>query len=150
MRRGAWVYPTEHQEQCAVLLWAGQRRGVHPELDLLFAIPNGARVAWKQAKRLKAEGLAAGVPDLMLPVARGGYHGLFVEMKRSKGARLSHLQRWWFHALKAQGYLVIMAAGADRAIDWLEAYLRMKDPESRQGGRGHDGTGMGGDVADGD
>ena len=116
--------PTEHEEQAAVCQWAALVREQYPELDLLFAIPNGARVAWTQAKKLRAEGLAAGVPDLMLPVAREGYHGLFIEMKRRRGGNLSPEQKLWGDALRKQGYLVIMAAGADRAITWLEKYLR--------------------------
>src|SRR5262245_37567635 len=125
VREGAQPCPTEHAEQVAVRTWARLRAQTYPELDLLFAVPNGARVQWTQAKRLKAEGLAAGVPVFCLPVARGQYHGLFIGMKRQHGGVLSPMQRWWGTQLRAQGYLVIVAHGADRAIAWLEGYLRM-------------------------
>src|SRR5262245_40002978 len=125
VREERLVCPTEHEEQCTVRTWARVRAQAQPELDLLFAIPNGARVAMSQARRLKAEGLQAGVPDLCLPVARGPHHGLFIEMKRRQGGVLSPAQKWWRTQLTAQGYLVITAMGAERAIAWLEGYLRM-------------------------
>ena len=122
MRQG-WMGPTEHDEQRVVIAWAAASRGRYPELALLFAVPNGARTAFSVAKRLKAEGLQAGVPDLCLPVARKGWHALWIEVKRQKGGRLSEAQRWWHQALMRQGHLVVMAAGAERAIHWLERYL---------------------------
>ena len=39
----------------------------------------------KRGARLKAMGVQAGVPDLLLFVARNGYHGLAIEMKSRKG-----------------------------------------------------------------
>jgi hypothetical protein len=116
--------PTEHQEQRAVIAWARVMRARWPELDLLYAIPNGARTAWSVAKRLRAEGMVRGVPDLCLPVPKGGYHALYVEMKRTKGGRLSEEQRRWADLLRVHGNLVVMAKGAERATELLTAYLR--------------------------
>src|SRR5262249_19099024 len=58
--------PSEHDEQVAILAWARAMQGQHPELTLLHASQAGARVSWKQAKKLKAEGMESGVPDLHL------------------------------------------------------------------------------------
>jgi VRR-NUC domain len=115
--------PSEGQEQAAVLAWAWTHVDRLPGLALLYAVPNGARVSWSQAKKLKAEGLKAGVPDLHLPVARMGYHGLWIEMKRIKGGRLSESQRWWRDALCREGHLVACCAGAEQAITKLATYL---------------------------
>mgnify|MGYP004433785991 CR=1 FL=1 len=35
----------------------------------------------RTAANLKRQGVKAGVPDLHLPVARGGYNGLYIELK---------------------------------------------------------------------
>lgn len=115
--------PPEHDEQAAVVAWARAMTSRWPELDLLHAIPNGARTGWKQAKKLKREGLARGVPDLCLPVARNGYHGMYVEMKRVRGIGLSPAQRAWYQRLTEQGYFVVTCKGAERAIHWLTRYL---------------------------
>lgn len=57
-------------------------RRAHPELQLLYHVPNEGKRTWRTGARLKSEGLKPGVPDLCLPVARGKYHGLYVELKR--------------------------------------------------------------------
>ena len=98
-------------------------RAKWPDLDLLYAIPNGARTTMGVAKKLRAEGLKRGVPDLCLPVSRGGYHALYIEMKRQKLGQLSPEQRRWGDLLRAKGNLVVVAKGADRATELLAAYL---------------------------
>lgn len=47
-----------------------------PELALLYHVPNGGSRNKIEAARLRAQGVKSGVPDLCLPVARGGNHGL--------------------------------------------------------------------------
>lgn len=112
----------EHQEQVAVFDWAGFATGRWPELALLYAIPNGGERHPAVAVRLKAEGMKAGVPDLCLPVARGGYHGLYIELKRPAG-RLSPKQRHWLLALEREGYRAAMVRGWSAAQRLIEDYL---------------------------
>jgi hypothetical protein len=112
--------PTEHSEQVCVVQWAHAHGRNHP-LFLLTAIPNqGAG----RNKRLQTEGTRAGFPDLLLPVARGGFHGLCIEMKTPAG-RMSTKQLWWIERLREQGYRVRVSRSADAAIACLTAYLRM-------------------------
>ena len=51
-----------------------------PQLRLLYAIPNARKRSFAMAKFLQAEGMRPGVPDMCLPVAMNGFHGLHVEM----------------------------------------------------------------------
>ena len=67
---------SEAAEQEAVIAWCGWMEKQHPELKLLFHIPNGGSRNKAEAANLKAQGVKPGVPDLCLPVARCGYHGL--------------------------------------------------------------------------
>jgi hypothetical protein len=119
----------EDGEQAALFRWAELSRGRWPELALLFAVPNGAFLAGdaaaraRQAGRLKRQGLRPGVPDVALPVARGGFHGLFVEMKAGKN-KASEDQRRWIDALRAQGYLAEVCVGWEAARELVERYLR--------------------------
>lgn len=112
----------EHLEQKALMEWVGLRRRAHPDLDLLYAIPNGGHRNRRTAGRLKAEGVRSGVPDLCLPVARGGAHGLYIEMK-APGGRESDTQRWWRERLLAEGYWAVVCVGAESAIAALNSYL---------------------------
>jgi len=117
------VIPSESDEQAAVIEWAALMTHRFPCLALLYAIPNGARVSWKQAKKLKREGMQAGVPDLCLPVARNGYHGLYVEMKRQKRARSNMSQARWQGMLQAEGYAAEVCKGAHDAIGTIFSYV---------------------------
>ena len=61
---------SEHEEQVALFEWAEWNKRQYPELELMFAIPNGGQRHVVVAKKLKDEGVKAGVPDIFLPVAR--------------------------------------------------------------------------------
>lgn len=106
----------EHSEQVTLIKWwaySHQRFGVAE--DLLFAIPNGGERNVIVASRLKAEGVRAGVPDLFLAVPRGEYSGLFIEMKKPKGGRVSDNQKHLLGILGEQGYRATVCNG------WIEA-----------------------------
>lgn len=116
---------TEQKEQIALIQWSQQPsiRQAHPELKLLFHIPN-ERPDKVQAALLKKMGVKRGVPDLCLPVSRGGYHGLFIEMKTS-GGKASDAQFWWGENLKTNGYLFDICYGWEEAAEVLQWYLNL-------------------------
>lgn len=114
--------PHEDREQEAVIQWAFYEAGRLPGVDLIYAIPNGGSRNKIEAAHLKRQGVKAGVPDLFLPVARQGKHGLYIEMKRREGGRLSDYQRDWIEKLKAQGYAVAVCHGFDEAVEIIENY----------------------------
>jgi len=113
---------TEHYHQVAVVRWANIYATRVPELYLLFAIPNAGKRGRKARGQMLDEGLKAGVPDLCLPVARGGYHGLFIEMKTAKG-KVTHEQRAWLQRLDCVGYRAVICRGSDAAIRELSRYI---------------------------
>jgi hypothetical protein len=113
----------EHVEQSLLLQWADLASGRTPALALLYAIPNGGGRSRGQAGRLKAEGVKAGVPDLCLPVARGGYHSLYVEMKAGPTSRVDPSQAAWHAALRGEGHAVRVCFGWESARDVIERYL---------------------------
>lgn len=115
---------SESVEQQTVMRWALYSSGRYPELELLYHIPNEGKRSKAAAGRLKAEGLKKGVPDLCLPVPRGGYHGLYIELKALDG-RPTREQVGWIGNLKEQGYYAAICAGSDRAIRVIEEYLKM-------------------------
>ena len=117
------LLPKEGQEQAALISWAQMQSWRWPELAMLFHIPNGGGRSKAEAGRFKAEGVKAGVPDLFLPAPRGEWHGLFIEMKRRKGGRLSDAQKEMIPKLQAQGYRVEVCAGWEDAAEVLKNYL---------------------------
>ena len=115
--------PSESYEQETLFKWMDLQMKKRPELKLCFHIANGGSRGKAEAARFKAEGVKPGVPDLFLPVARGPHHGLFIEMKRQKGGRVSEEQKAWIAALAAQGYLAQVCHGWMEAAALLENYL---------------------------
>lgn len=97
---------TEYQHQRTVMEWScyASNRIRYPGLDLLYHIPNEIKCNAAQGKQRKDIGVKSGVPDLCLPVARGQYHGLYIEMKAERG-RVSENQKTWLQRLTEQGYL---------------------------------------------
>ena len=85
--------PTESAEQQCLFRWAAYNRGRWPEMKMMYHIPNGGTRSKSEAGRFRAEGVKAGVPDICLPVARGGYHGMYIEMKRRKGQGIARTGR---------------------------------------------------------
>ena len=115
--------PTESEEQQTLFRWAAMQRGKYPELALMFHIPNEGKRSWMTGGRMKAEGLKSGVPDIFLPVPRGEFHGLFVEMKRTKGGTVSDCQKLWLHDLQKQGYCAAVCRGWHEAAECIKNYL---------------------------
>ena len=103
--------------------WASLMSGRCPELRLLYHCPNGGSRNAIEAARLKAQGVRAGVPDIFLPCARNGFHGLYIELKRQKGGRVSIEQKKMMIALREQGYRVAVALGWEEAREIIMDYM---------------------------
>lgn len=114
---------TEHDHQVALFHWASLAAGNYPELRRMYAIPNGGMRHRVVAAKLKAEGVKAGVPDVCLPVPRGGYHGLYIEMKKP-GGKVSNSQKQWINWLQADGHLAVVCFGFEEAREILLDYLQ--------------------------
>ncbi len=115
---------SEHLHQAALFRWARTQVVLIPELALLFAIPNGGVRNKVTGWKLKQEGVTRGIPDICLPVARGGYHGLWIELKNDepKGV-VSAEQAAWITALRAEGYCALVCFGWDQARESISEYL---------------------------
>ena len=114
------MIPSEHEEQVEFIQWCDRNNVT------VFAIPNGSHKSKAAANKFKAEGLRSGVPDLMIPIAKNGYNGLFIEMKRIKNSATSENQKEWILLLRDLGYKAEVAKGADMATEIAEEYLKHK------------------------
>ena len=119
--------PSEATEQTWLFEWIAQMAYLRwPELELAFHIPNGGSRNKIEAARLKAQGVKAGVPDIFVSVPRGGYHGLYIEMKRQRGGKMREGQKDMIPKLRAQGYRVEVCKGFHPAADLIEQYMTGK------------------------
>lgn len=123
--------PDEYSQQCSVFRFAELMSNQYPELSQLWSSMNGAwipeklgRLKWALIKTLQAIGcLNSGYPDIGLDVARCGYHGLRIELKKKKGGKLSVKQKTWLSWLTDQGYYAVPAWGEDHAKEILMRYI---------------------------
>ena len=114
----------EADEQKKLFRWADFMKTEYPELDMMFHIPNGGSRNKLEAANLKKQGVRAGVPDICLPVARGGYHGLFIELKFGKN-KTTAKQDEWLAKLNEKGYAVAVCYGCKKAQDKILKYLNL-------------------------
>ena len=125
---------SEHAEQSALFCWSHlqETKEHYPELDteLLFAIPNGgargdsAKSRAIRGGQLKAEGVKDGVPDMFLSVARGGYFGMYIEMK-VKNNKPSRAQLKFKDSATSRNYLWVCCYSWQEARDNLIKYSRL-------------------------
>lgn len=118
---------TEAQEQSALFEWADKQQGKYPELRWMHAIKNGGSLKGgeREGKRLKEQGVKAGVADVFLPCARGRYHGLYIEMKRVRDSRTSAEQIKFKYDMNEQGYLAHICYGWEQAADKILHYFQL-------------------------
>lgn len=125
MARNNAVYePLECEEQRALFSWAALQAGKHPELRFMYHVPNGGKRNAREAALLKAEGVKAGVPDIVLPCSCGGYHGLYIELKRQKSGTVSDDQKKYLEFLSFAGYKAVVCRGWEKARDEIMSYLK--------------------------
>lgn len=115
----------EGQEQAALIKELTLR--LPKVAALIYHVPNGGHRHKLVAVKMKEQGVKAGVPDLVLPMARGGYFGLYIEFKATvpNDAAVSTSQHAWIHSLTEQGYLAIVCRGHFDAMEQIRAYLRL-------------------------
>lgn len=82
--------------------WEAKR---HPDLELVYAVPNAGERHIFVAQRMKAAGLKAGVLDIHWPVASRGFYGLWMELKVGKN-KPTDQQLMWIERLKKAGHCV--------------------------------------------
>ncbi len=123
--------PTEDEEQTALIRIAKLHEARYPALKRLHSIPNaGGLKGGYQSNRglvmgLTRKGMRKGVSDLFLACARGGYHGLYIEMKRRDGGERSAEQEAWVSDCITEGYRAVFCDGCDAAWEVLCEYLEI-------------------------
>lgn len=118
----ARIQNLEHAMQSTVFERCKMIAALYPEYWLVFPVPNDMV---RPDQRMTA-GLKAGVPDIFWPIARGGYHGMFIELKVGRNP-LSAEQRQWIDRLEPEGfYCVVIRNDPEAVIAEMEAYRKLQ------------------------
>ncbi|MDU9399040.1 VRR-NUC domain-containing protein [Pseudomonas sp. zfem003] len=115
----------EGKEQAALFKWLAL---AHPVAGrLAFHVPNGGHRVKAVAAKMKGQGVKAGVSDIVLPMARGGYFGLYIEFKATPphDSPVSATQQAFLAAVELQGYLAIVCRGVNAAMEVINGYMAL-------------------------
>lgn len=96
----------------------------YPKLSrLCFAVPNGGARNSREAAIMKAEGVTAGVADMLLLVPRHGYGCLCIEFK-TKDGRQSDSQREWQATTESHGNKYVVIRSLEQFVTVVRDYLK--------------------------
>lgn len=99
----------------------------YPELRmLLFAVPNGGARNKREAGIMKAEGVTAGVADMLFLYANTRFHGLCIEFKTPKG-RQQDSQKQFQKAVERAGYKYIIVRSFDEFMHAINNHMYDKN-----------------------
>lgn len=115
----------EFTMQCNLFTWAGYSRCKYPQLDLLEGSMNGVKLSKAQAGKARAAGMLRGAHDVRLPIQRGGFIGLSIELKAGKNKPTTE-QLWYGDRLTEEGWYVCYRWSWSEAADTIKAYLEGK------------------------
>lgn len=110
---------SEADEQSILFEWASYL----PELEFMYTVPNGGSRHPAEARNLKRQGVKSGVPDVCLPLPKGIYHGLYIEMKVGRN-KTSAAQDKWLEHLKEVGYATAVCYGFEEAQKVILGYIK--------------------------
>ncbi len=117
MPRTKAAVPKEDYEQIKLAVWLAQK-GIR-----FTASANGGKRNLLEALKFKRMGVSPGFPDVEIPLPLGSYHGLYIELKRVSGGKLSANQIEWLNYLTEKGYYAVCARGFDEAKEIVLHYL---------------------------
>lgn len=123
----------EHEMQCEIVV--DFRRDFPQYAGLMYAIPNGAKLQYfkdeetgkytsPQRIYLTKEGMLKGAVDLCLPVARGGWHGFYMENKILPNQPTDE-QRAFMELLTKEGYLCVVCYTREQGREFFHNYLNL-------------------------
>lgn len=111
----------EHKLQVSMVNWF---RLQYPSMrHNLFAVPNGGRRDAATGRRLKDEGVLAGVSDLILLKSNQHYGALLIETKTKKGTQRES-QKEWESKITADGYKYVVVRSLDDFIKEVDDYFK--------------------------
>ncbi len=95
----------------------------------LIHIPNGGKRTRFERYLFVKLGVKKGVPDLFLPVPRGPFSGLFIEMKANPphSSPVSEDQKDWLAFLTENGFYATSCRGTVPALDIIRSYVLSRE-----------------------
>ncbi len=93
--------------------------------DYIVHVANGGKRSKRVAAGLKHNGVKRGYPDLVIDIARGGFHGLRIEIKKPDDGTVSPHQVERLQMLTDEGYRAVVTEGYQETMDEILNYLSL-------------------------
>lgn len=127
--KGRHAHPESQLQRQCVAWFRAQYSG---KAKILFAVPNGGARSRTEAGVMSAEGVTAGVADLILLEAHGPCGALCVEIKtEERSSRQSGRQKAWAEAAVAAGNKYIVVRTLEEFISAVNEYLSLPKMSSK-------------------
>lgn len=114
----------EDIEHIKLMDWARSREDIEP---FIFHFANQRRCSVQEGRKLKRMGVKRGVSDFFVCCPRGGFAGLWIELKAGDGKPTKE-QLDFINLMGSQGYLAMWRVGYESARLEIENYIAMKSP----------------------
>jgi len=121
------AYKTEAHLQAAVVRYIKLK---YPGARYCASLGGQYQQYDSQKNKATATGYVKGFPDLQITEARGGYFGLFLELKRDRKSATSPVQIAWINDLTDRGYKAEVVKGFDECIKLIDGYFKEKRTEN--------------------
>lgn len=114
------IIPSEIAEHNAFIDWVRLQPKIR---NLLIHVPNEYAHGVIGGAIRKRLGVRKGVSDFFIPLPVKSYHGLWIELKRISGSKVSKEQKDWLELMQSLDYKAEIAYGAGHAIDIVKRYM---------------------------
>lgn len=116
--------------QIEIFNWIREQEPKHPVLKTIFHTPNSFfGTNFGVITHLKKMGMRKGVYDIIVPVSKGNYAGLWIEVKKPKG-KLSLEQLQYIDLINNHSdhpTLFKTTFDAEEGIQIIKSYLKIKE-----------------------
>lgn len=119
MKNTKKIKASEQEEQIAVIDYCDLR------CIPIYHIANEGKRSTRTGATLKRMGMRTGFPDLCIPLARGKYHGLYIEMKVQPN-KVTEEQKKWLRTLHNNGYATCVCYGFEEAREKIDKYISLE------------------------
>lgn len=113
---------SESQIQKAYFSWVRMKALQDPRYEMIIKVPNETRGNFCWLRKMLAEGLAKGFPDILCLHPVEPFHGMALEFKK-KGGKVSKEQERWLRKLSEAGWLAQVVYNVEMAISITESYF---------------------------
>lgn len=116
---------TKHLEDAELIAffdWVRWQEKKNPVLKVIHHVPNEGKTTLAGGARKKRKGCRAGILDINVPIPKGDYCGLWIELKTIKG-KVSVEQKKIIEILHRLGHCIRIAYSGEEAINILKWYM---------------------------